>query len=67
VLHELIAADGRVRESELEIVDLESHPELLERYLYRIPVLRRAGREICWGRVEADELKATLDREFASS
>ena len=59
-LLELLAADGRVSAA-LTITELAARPDLQARYLYHVPVLLYAGREIVMGRVSASELAAALD------
>jgi glutaredoxin len=44
----------------LEEVNIESDPELLERYRYEIPVLSINGVEAFRHRLRADELKARI-------
>ena len=55
-----LRTDGRVSPT-LRITELAARPELQARYLYHVPVLLYAGREIVMGRVSAAELAAALD------
>lgn len=59
-LIELLRVDGRVSPT-LRITELAARPEYQARYLYHVPVLLYAGREIVMGRVSAAELAAALD------
>lgn len=49
-------------EVEVELVDVDTDPELRERYGLRIPVLATGGRVVCEARLD----EAALDAYFAA-
>ena len=40
--------------------DVDADAELFARYCFRVPVVLEDGRELLWGRIEADEVMAAL-------
>lgn len=46
----------------LEIVDIDSDPDLQRRYFLEIPVLRLDGVVICFGRLDEGALRTALGR-----
>lgn len=45
---------------ELEVVDIDGHPELADEYGTRIPVVEFAGREICQYHLDTAAIRAVL-------
>lgn len=62
-MHEALEAlRGEIDLPPLEIVDIDSDPELHRRYFLEIPVLRLDGAVICFGRLDEGALRAALGR-----
>lgn len=45
---------------EVKLVDVDSLPELKQRYGLKVPVLTGAGQELCHGRLDATSLEEYL-------
>ena len=58
----LIEDSGYQQAVDLQLVDIDSDPELAQRYGTRIPVLTIAAREVLEGRVGLSELRQTLSQ-----
>ena len=60
-MHEALEAlRGPLDLPELVIVDVDSDPPLARRYGLKIPVLRRDGAVVCFGRLDEAELRRHL-------
>jgi predicted thioredoxin/glutaredoxin len=57
---ELRALGGRVALPPIDIVDVDSDPDLLRRYGLNVPVLLLDGTVVCRHRLDADELRRLL-------
>jgi glutaredoxin len=58
----VLEAVRRERAFELEVVDVDTSPELQDRYGGEVPVVLVAGRKAFKFRVDADALRLHLDR-----
>ncbi|MGH8596315.1 MAG: glutaredoxin family protein [Gammaproteobacteria bacterium] len=65
-LHTQLMRDARVASSGITVIDIDSRPDLLPRFNFRVPVLLNGNVEIFEGRPNA-ELSAALDAAFAGS
>lgn len=57
-LEQALEASGR--RAAIDKVDVDSRPELVERYGTKVPVVVVAGKERCWGRFSTAMLQRTL-------
>lgn len=61
--HELLLSlTGQGMDLHIELVEIVDSEELMDRYGVIIPVIKVAGREICWP-FSIDELQAFLENE----
>jgi predicted thioredoxin/glutaredoxin len=60
MLSELQALGRRVALPSIEVVDVDSDPELMRRYGLSVPVLLLDGTVVCRHRLDTDELKRLL-------
>ena len=52
-------AHGR---ADVHLIDIDAHPELTERYTVRVPVVALDGEELFEYQVDAEALRAALER-----
>lgn len=45
---------------ELEVIDIDAHPELIDEYGTRIPVVEFAGRDVCQYHLDTAAIRAIL-------
>ena len=45
---------------ELEVIDIDAHPELIDDYDTRIPVVEYAGRDVCQYHLDTAAIRAIL-------
>jgi predicted thioredoxin/glutaredoxin len=57
---ELGALSGVVALPPVRLVDVDSDPELQRRYGLKVPALLLDGALVCYGRLQADELRRVL-------
>jgi predicted thioredoxin/glutaredoxin len=50
----------------LQLVDVDSDPELQRRYGLKVPALLLDGTLVCYGRLQADELRRVLAKRLPS-
>ncbi len=63
---ELRSLSGVLSLPALQLVDVDSDPELQRRYGLKVPVLLLDGAQVCYGRLQADELRRVLARRVPS-
>ncbi len=51
----------RGREATVTVVDVDTDPELSDRYGLRVPVLAAGDEELCFGRLSVDSVRRFLD------
>jgi predicted thioredoxin/glutaredoxin len=63
---ELSALSGALALPPVRLVDVDSDPELQRRYGLKVPVLLLDGELVCYGRLQADELRRLLVKRVPS-
>jgi Glutaredoxin-like domain (DUF836) len=59
-LYRVLMQEPRVAAMGVELIDIDEHPDLQARHLYRIPVLMRNARELWAGPVDAGTQRELL-------
>lgn len=63
---ELSALSGVVALPPVRLVDVDSDPELQRRYGLKVPALLLDGTLVCYGQLQADELRRVLAKRLPS-